>query len=338
MEDAAGVRIETSAESIAEARRMVVTQLESWGLGELADDARLIVSELLTNAALHAYPPVRMKLTRLSSGVKLQVSDGSADMPIIQQVGTDVMTGRGWTLIAALSRDWGMTPAPGGKIIWATLQLDQQGDEPSVPTAAGPADDLALVATGADEAALTADLLPLAPPPAEETDAARYEVALGPVPTDLLTDAKAQIDALIRECALMSSGSATGTSIVPPDLTALIARVVRNFSEVRTSIKQQAVDARRRGEPDTELVLRLPLSAADAGQAYLAALDGVDDYCRAARMLTLESSFEHRAFRHWYVAELVAGLQSKAAGEPDGAWTAEPFLHRLERERAGQTS
>jgi anti-sigma regulatory factor (Ser/Thr protein kinase) len=346
VEDSAGVRIDASADSIAEARRMVVAQLTSWGLDDLADDARLIVSELLTNAALHAHPPVSMKLTRLSSGVKLEVSDGSTDMPIVQRVGTDVMTGRGWTLIAALSRDWGVLPQPGGKVIWATLQLDQQApgvhDAPPDSDLASLWTDAALAAfdddgAGPDEAFVQADLLPLSAPPAPGDDVVRYEVDLGEVPTDLLVDAKAQIDALIRECALMASGAATGTAAVPEALTTLIAQVVPNFSEARTSIKQQAVDAKRRGAPTTHLVLRLPLSAADAGTAYLAALDEVDAYCRNAQMLTLESSFQHRIFRHWYVGELAAGLRSKAQGD-DAGWTPEPFARRLEREELARES
>jgi anti-sigma regulatory factor (Ser/Thr protein kinase) len=319
VEDSAGVHIDASADSIAEARRMVVAQLTSWGLADLADDARLIVSELLTNAALHAHPPVSIRLTRLMSGVKLEVSDGSTDMPIFQRVGTDVMTGRGWTLIAALSRDWGVMPQQGGKVVWATLQLDQQdvADAPEDP----------------DETVVQADLLPLSAPPVEGDDVTRYEVDLGAVPTGMLVDAKAQIDGLLRECALMASGAATGTASVPQELTTLIAQVVPNFSEARTSIKQQAVAARRRGDADTHLVLRLPLAAAEAGAAYLAALDEVDAYCRNAQMLTLESTFEHRVFRHWYVEELAAGLRSKAR-DADATWIPEPFAQRLERERA----
>ena len=315
---------------------MVVAQLDSWGLTELADDARLIVSELLTNAALHAHPPVSIRLSRLSSGVKLEVSDGSTDMPIFQRVGTDVMTGRGWTLIAALSRDWGVAPQRGGKVVWATLQLDQQGPPAS--------DYLSAAPTEPDEAVVSADLLPLSAPPVEGDEITRYEVDLGEVPTGLLVDAKAQIDALIRECALMASGAATGTAAVPQPLTTLIAQVVPNFSEARTSIKQQAVAARRRGDPLTHLVLQLPLAAADAGQAYLAALDEVDAYCRSAQMLTLESTFEHRVFRHWYVEELAAGLRSKAlgnagiGGSAGSAWTAESFAHRLEREEVTRDS
>jgi hypothetical protein len=324
--DATGVHIDASAESIAEARRMVVAQLTAWSLAELAEDARLIVSELLTNAALHARPPVSMKLTRLSSGVKLEVSDGSVEMPLLIRAGTDVMTGRGWTLIAALSKDWGVMPSPGGKVVWATLQL---GQTDALAASSDPDETLE-----GQSRTVQADLMPIAASHHAEQAARRYEVVLGDVPTDFLLAAKAHIDSLIREFALVESGAAMGTASIPLELTSLIARVTRNFSEARQSIKQQAVAARQRNAPRTELVLRLPLSAAEAGLEYLAAVDEVDAYCRAARMLTLESPRDHRIFRHWYVEELVAGLRAQAAADADGvpsSWRPEPFESRLRR-------
>ena len=120
---AGDVSVDASAESVAQARRLVVDLLDSWGLSELCDDARLVVSELLTNAALHARPPIRMRLGRLPAGVRLEVSDGSAELPLLIRAGTDVMTGRGWTLVEALCREWGVDPAGQGKVVWATLTL-----------------------------------------------------------------------------------------------------------------------------------------------------------------------------------------------------------------------
>jgi hypothetical protein len=109
--------------------------------------------------------------------------------------------------------------------------------------------------------------------------------------------------------------------------------VVGNFAEARQSIKKQAVRSAQAHDPRTRLTLYLPLSAAAAGRAYLAALDEVDDYCRAERMLTLATPPAHRVFRRWYVEELVAGLGR--ASDPDSADAArlsETFEDRLLRE------
>ena len=78
------------------------------------------------------------------------------------------------------------------------------------------------------------------------------------------------------------------------------------------------------------LELSLPPEAADAGVAYLRALDEADAYCRAARLLTLETPPQHRVFRRWYVGAIVDQLRAASAGLP--APPPETFEERLLRE------
>ena len=261
-----GLSVDASAESISQARRLVVSQLESWGLSELSDDTRLVVSELLTNATLHARPPIRLRLGRLHNGVRVEVSDGSSELPLSIRAGTDVMTGRGWTLVEALCREWGVEIRDRGKVVWATLTLPGAPPEAGEPTGNG----------AADTQTVETDLISLgeAGEPNEHT-AIRYEVSLGDVPTPVLVAAKAHIDALSREFALMASGAVAGRHPVPAELTTLIEQVVGNFAAARQSIKKQALQAAQRNAPRTQLTLTLPVTAADAGAAYLAALDQV---------------------------------------------------------------
>jgi anti-sigma regulatory factor (Ser/Thr protein kinase) len=323
--DAAGMTLDASADSVAQARRLVVSQLEDWQLSELCDDARLVVSELLTNAALHAKPPIRMRLLRITGGLRIEVSDASRSMPMLIRASTDVMTGRGWSLVQALSHDWGAHRADSGagKTVWVTMLVADKTSHA----------DINLDADSAGSHFVDADLLELFPDLEDDETATRYEVALGDVPTDLLVAAKAHIDALIREFALLASGAAISRSQVPRELTELIQRVVGNFAEARQSIKKQALRASEAHDPRTRLSLNLPLAAADAGRAYLAALDEVDAYCRAEQMLTLETPPAHRVFRRWYVEELVAGLGRAADPEsPEAAHQPETFETRLLRE------
>ena len=112
---AAMAAFDSSAESVAQARRLVKRQLDDWGQSDLSDDARLVVSELLTNAALHAKPPIKLRLARLPTGVRLEVSDGSPELPLKVHAGTDVMTGRGWSLVEALCHSWGVQSAGRGR-------------------------------------------------------------------------------------------------------------------------------------------------------------------------------------------------------------------------------
>jgi serine phosphatase RsbU (regulator of sigma subunit) len=144
-------------------------------------------------------------------------------------------------------------------------------------------------------------------------DPKSYRVVLGDVPTDLLIAAKAHIDNLVREFSLAAAGAESGAA-VPPHLAQLIEVVVHGFTEARDAIKRQALAAARRGDVRTSLVLNLPLDAADAGEAYLAALDEADAYSRAVRLLTLATPPAHRLFRRWYVEAVVRQLRELARG------------------------
>ena len=118
------------------------------------------------------------------------------------------------------------------------------------------------------ESAPPADYRPLLPAwkhltPHERT----YEVNLGWVPTDLLMAAKSHIDNVVRELTLMKGESRTSGAALPPAMAALVRTVTEEFAEARNEIKSQALDAARRGDRYTDLVLHLPLEAADAGRA-----------------------------------------------------------------------
>jgi hypothetical protein len=141
----------------------------------------------------------------------------------------------------------------------------------------------------------------------------RYTIVLGDVPTNLLIEAKAHIDNLVREFSLAASTGGSSAP-VPEDLARLIQTVVHGFADARDAIKRQALAAAQRQETRTRLTLSLPLSAADAGEAYLTALDETDAYARAARLLTLETPVAHRLFRRWYVGAVIRQLREAAGG------------------------
>jgi GAF domain-containing protein len=260
-------------------------------------DAELVVSELVTNAILHATTPIVLTVTPAAATVRVEVRDSLRERPIRTLVSTDAMTGRGIALVEALSHRWGVEPVPGGKLVWAELTATC-GAAPEVPDLAVDVD--ALLAAWDDR----------------DTEAEpRYTVRLGDVPTDLLIAAKSHVDNLVREFHLAAGGAASGHSgAVPVHLAQLIETVVHHFTEARQSIKRQALAAASRHERRTDLTLTLAPSSADAGEAYLDALDQVDSYARAARLLTLETPPQHRVFRRWYVEAVVTQLRAAMTG------------------------
>ena len=106
-------------------RRFVGQTLGAWGLGELDSDAMIVVSELASNALLHATCPFRVSVRRCDSVVRIEVQDLSPALPRRCDVAVDALGGRGIALVAALSTRWGTEPAPDGKVVWAELARSQ---------------------------------------------------------------------------------------------------------------------------------------------------------------------------------------------------------------------
>ena len=281
------VRLTRGADSVPLARRHVRAVMPH---SVVREDVELVVTELVTNAVLHAPAgEVRLRLEELPEAVRVEVEDAGHGMPVAVRESTTAMTGRGLALVAALSRAWGVDSGrPGHKVVWAEVPL--------TPT------DLARTEPDIDLEALLAEW------PEPEDEQPRYEVRLGAVPTDLLIEAKGHVDNLVREFAL------AGTQELPAHLATLVPAVVQGFSAARLAIKEQAVAAADRGDRETSLVLTLGAEAAEAGEAYLAALDELDRYAGAARLLTLASPPVHQVFRHWYVQALVDQLRARSQG------------------------
>jgi serine phosphatase RsbU (regulator of sigma subunit)/anti-sigma regulatory factor (Ser/Thr protein kinase) len=282
--------------AVPQARKFVAAELEGVADG-VVEDAKLVVTELVTNALLHGTAPLILRIRTSAAEVKVEVQDGSRVLPVVPRQNLEAMTGRGLGLVAALSESWGVEPVPGGKVIWAVLNRDGSGR-----SADQPAPELDIDAL--------LDSWPEDEPDAEPV----YTVRLGAVPTSLLLAAKSHIDNVVREFELVKTEherEGIASNGVP---ARLIESVTRSFASARTDIKRQAVEAASRGDAETDLVLRQPARAAEAGEEYLAALDEADRYARAARLLTLEAPPLHQLFRRWYVQALVDQIRAQASG------------------------
>lgn len=112
------------------ARLHANTVLYEWGIGELADDAELIVSELVTNAikASQSMQEIRPFALCLRSDCKqliIEVWDHSPGEPHSVLTGDDSEGGRGLLVVEALSARWGyQRTGYSTKVVWA--ELDSQ--------------------------------------------------------------------------------------------------------------------------------------------------------------------------------------------------------------------
>lgn len=105
------------------ARHFVAGALRQWGYGgRLLDDAAIVLSELATNAVVHACSPFSVVARRNRCGIRLAVSDASVVAPVASSAAPDAPSGRGLQVVAALSRAWGVETTDTGKIVWAELR------------------------------------------------------------------------------------------------------------------------------------------------------------------------------------------------------------------------
>jgi serine phosphatase RsbU (regulator of sigma subunit)/anti-sigma regulatory factor (Ser/Thr protein kinase) len=112
--------------SVSAARRLVTSTLAQWGAEDLVDDATLLVSELVTNAVVHAGTEVDVTLTLLADAVEVAVTDRHPTRPVPPppaDVDGAREDGRGLLLTSALSASWGVDYTERTKRVWFRLPL-----------------------------------------------------------------------------------------------------------------------------------------------------------------------------------------------------------------------
>ncbi len=105
----------------------------------LVDDAVLVVSELVTNAVVHAGTDIELVCwTEEETGaIVVEVSDrhpsrAPRDGAPEPEHGT-AEYGRGLNLVARLAESWGVTYRTGAKTVWARLPAEEHQEEPGIP-------------------------------------------------------------------------------------------------------------------------------------------------------------------------------------------------------------
>lgn len=110
--------------SAAVARRRV---REALALVDASADAsetgQLLVTELVTNAVLHARTDVELLVEVTGGTLRVEVSDRSPRLPQMRRHARTAASGRGLRLVAELAAEWGVDTRPEGKTVWFTLDV-----------------------------------------------------------------------------------------------------------------------------------------------------------------------------------------------------------------------
>jgi anti-sigma regulatory factor (Ser/Thr protein kinase) len=120
--------------SAANARHIVRDVLVHAGVDRWAviDTAMLLVSELVTNAVVHARTPVEVRIAVGDDVVRVEARDGSTSPPRRVRVGAGATHGRGLALIEQLATTWGSITEADGKTVWFELH-GQLSDDTALP-------------------------------------------------------------------------------------------------------------------------------------------------------------------------------------------------------------
>ncbi|URN09153.1 ATP-binding protein [Actinomadura madurae] len=113
--------LEPSDRAPALARRFVAGWFREWGIAD-DSDARVIVSELVTNSVMHGEGPIVVRVVRDERDGRpvVEVWDGGVERPEVRPENHAATSGRGLVLVSQLAIEWGTRPLlESGKITWA---------------------------------------------------------------------------------------------------------------------------------------------------------------------------------------------------------------------------
>ena len=109
--------------SATQARRLAREQLQALCPSDTLDTIALLVTELATNAVLHARTPFQLSLESRPGHVRICVEDQSTDRPAVRRYDSDAVTGRGLALVEQLASSWGVDTTPTGKVVWCEVPI-----------------------------------------------------------------------------------------------------------------------------------------------------------------------------------------------------------------------
>lgn len=103
------------------ARHRTADALAAWGFDHFLADAILVVSELVTNAVMHAESPAAVRLRCDAATLWIGVSDDRPGVLAIREWHRDDKGGLGLRLVEALAQEWHVEPNDHGKTVWCQL-------------------------------------------------------------------------------------------------------------------------------------------------------------------------------------------------------------------------
>ncbi len=119
------IELEDRPEDVTVGRRFFRDVARDLGIvGDRAEAGELALSEIVTNAIVHAGGHITVRAWKENRGLRLEVIDGDPAAPRMAQPGATNGTGVGLPIVAAVASEWGWDDGPDGtgKRVWFTLE------------------------------------------------------------------------------------------------------------------------------------------------------------------------------------------------------------------------
>jgi anti-sigma regulatory factor (Ser/Thr protein kinase) len=292
--------------SVRLARDWVSGVLADIGREELAESARLAVSELVTNAILHADPPMTVHVRGTVEHPRIEVTDQSLVPPPQRRLTAEVdiddefswsTIGRGLDLVACYATRWGadIDPRGSGKVVWF-----EPSPEPRETPVDGDLFDL-------DEA--IARRGPVSPDPARMTT-----IELRNMPVELFSHLRLHFNELGRELRLLAMSD--------PDRYPIAVEFAETYLQAEHERRQvvglEPLDeAMASGQESIDLTYLTPPTAPSTMTRISALLDTIYESFADESLLAVRPPDELLELQRWYLGEF--GRQ--AAGEAPRPWS-----------------
>lgn len=294
-----------SPPSVRMARDWVTGVLADIGRDELAESARLAVSELVTNAILHADPPMTVHVRGTVAHPRIEVTDQSVVPPQPRRSPPEVdiddefswsTIGRGLDLVASYALRWGadIDTRGSGKVVWF-----EPSPEPLDEPVEGALFDLDAAIASRDEVPLDPDQM--------------IRIRLLNMPTELFSHLRLHFNELGRELRLLAMSD--------PDRYPLAVEFAETYLQVEQERRYvrgiEPLDAAiARGTESVDLEYLVPPTAPATMTRISKLLDEVYRTFADEALLAVRPSPDLLDLQHWYLAEFA----HQAAGNEPRPW------------------
>ncbi|WP_406000607.1 ATP-binding protein [Streptomyces sp. NBC_00829] len=121
---------EAEPREVAGLRRVLRLHLTLWGLPDLVESAQMCATELTSNVIKHVGVGTPVKLAVSMNGTRLRIELHDPDtraLPTLLGADGEAESGRGMTLVDALTDRWGVILREDSKVVWCELLTDLTG-------------------------------------------------------------------------------------------------------------------------------------------------------------------------------------------------------------------